>query len=162
VQKRKEEERERWWSGAEIFKPEQEKNKNSNTEDESNTKIKERYSINYSKWEEWTPVDEEEKKEQEAKKNEEFEKNNPEFCQQFLSDMEVRQTSIKKKQESSEICRLKGNRFFKAKQYTNALDKYMEALKDFPYDSKTLTNIAQVLFIFYLFIDSFIEINKFY
>jgi tetratricopeptide (TPR) repeat protein len=58
--------------------------------------------------------------------------------------MEERNKSIKKKQESSEILRLKGNRFFKTKDYAAALDNYMEALKLTPYEAKTLLNIAQV------------------
>lgn len=41
---------------------------------------------------------------------------------------------------------LAGNRFFKAKNYEKALELYMDAMKETPYDIKTLTNIAQVCF----------------
>jgi len=51
---------------------------------------------------------------------------------------------IAKKQESADISRLKGNRYFKARNFERALELYMEALKESPYDSKTLLNVAQV------------------
>lgn len=70
--------------------------------------------------------------------------NNREFCNQFVSDMEERKRTIEKKRESADICRLKGNRYFKNKNYDRALEYYMDALKDCPYEVKTLTNIAQV------------------
>ena len=49
--------------------------------------------------------------------------------------------------------RLKGNRFFKVKQYEKALELYIEGLKESPYDSKTTLNIAQV----YIWIEKFIH-----
>jgi len=104
------------------------------------------------RWDRWLPNDEATKAEEEEKnkelediKNKEFEKQNPEFCSQFLSDVEKRQQSVAKKQESSDISRLKGNRYFKARNFERALELYMDALKDSPYDPKTLLNIAQVL-----------------
>lgn len=83
--------------------------------------------------------------EMERIKNEEFEENNPEFCTNFVEDMKSRDAANKKKQDSADISRLKGNRYFKKKDFNNALEHYMEALKVMPYDVKTLTNIAQVL-----------------
>jgi tetratricopeptide (TPR) repeat protein len=84
------------------------------------------------------------KKEEERVRNEEFEKNNEEFCGQVLEDMSKRNKATLKKQESAESLRLKGNKFFKRKEYDTALENYMEALKLTPYDTKTLLNIAQV------------------
>lgn len=98
--------------------------------------------MNYSKWDAWVPTDEA-TKEEEEKLNREFETNNPEFCAQFVKDTEERKKNIQKKQENSDNIRLKGNRYFKAKDYTSALEKYMEALKILPFDTKTLLNIAQ-------------------
>lgn len=80
----------------------------------------------------------------EEQKNKEFESQNPEFCSQFLSDAEKRQQTIAKKQETADISRLKGNRFFKARNFERALELYMDALKESPYDAKTLLNVAQV------------------
>lgn len=104
-----------------------------------------------NRWDQWVPNDEatreeeeEKKKQLEELKNKEFESQNPEFCSQFLSDAEKREKAVVKKQESSDITRLKGNRHFKARNFERALELYMEALKECPYDAKTLLNIAQV------------------
>ena len=88
-------------------------------------------------------------KREEEIRNKEFEKNNAEFCSEFLTDMDKRKKVTEKKQESADISRLKGNRYFKAKAYDKALELYMEALKDCPFDAKTLNNIAQVSFFFW-------------
>jgi hypothetical protein len=102
--------------------------------------------------------EEERKKLDEDVKNKEFENNNPDFCKQFNEDAVKRKENQLKKQESSDVLRLfqnnntsyhlfdrlKGNRFFKAKQYERAYELYMDALKESPYDSKTTLNIAQV------------------
>jgi tetratricopeptide (TPR) repeat protein len=110
-----------------------------------------RYTLDYSRWNEWTPTDEatlaevaEAERVAEEAKNKEFEQNNAEFCSQFLTDMEQRKKQTEKKQDSADISRLKGNRFFKAKQYPKALESYMEALRESPFDAKTVNNIAQV------------------
>lgn len=154
---RKQEEIKRWWAGAEIARPNLNKDKDSvivelpEKDGESAISKSSRYSLDYSKWSEWKPTDaatleeEAEKlKAEEDRKNKEFEANNAEFCKQFETDMKEREKNLKKKAESSDISRLKGNRYYKAKQYEKALEYYMEALKDSPYDTKTLTNIAQV------------------
>jgi len=113
--------------------------------------ILQRYTANYAKWDEWIPDDpvtaEEryaKEQEEEKKKNEEFEKANPDFCNQFMDDMKEREKTSKKKQDSAEVSRLKGNKSFQKKQYQEALDYYMESLKILPFEVKTLTNIAQV------------------
>jgi len=95
-----------------------------------------RYNFDYSRWDVWKPSDpvslEEakvlEKKEEDAR-NEAFEKANPEFCQQHMDDLKERTKVVKKKQESSDVSRLKGNRFFKQKDYDTALTYYTDALK---------------------------------
>lgn len=155
-EQRKKEERERWWAGAEIFKPKtatESERLLAPTEEEvdKKTAILNRYKADYSRWNSWTPTDEatlaeaaEAQQREEDLKNKEFEKNNAEFCNQFVADMEQRKKLTAKKQESADISRLKGNRYFKAKQYDRALEYYMEALKDVPFDAKTVNNIAQV------------------
>ena len=157
-EQRKQEEKERWWSGAEIFRP----NKAVTTEQQDEAQLNDeeidkkalrlkRYTADYSHWNEWIPTDEasraeveEQKQQAELVKNKEFESNNAEFCNQFLTDMEQRKKVTEKKQDSADISRLKGNRYFKAKQYPKALELYMEALKESPFDVKTVNNIAQV------------------
>lgn len=152
-QQRKQEEISRWWSGAEFFKPKKDDTDNGEDNDESSKpSILSRYTADYSKWESWVPNDEATKEEEALKlkqeediKNKEFEQNNPDFCKQFMTDMEQRKKSLKEKEESSNILRLKGNRYFKNKDYQKALELYMDALKECPYDSKLLLNIAQVI-----------------
>ncbi len=85
------------------------------------------------------------KQREEETKNKEFEQNNAEFCSQFLTDMDKRKKVTEKKQESADISRLKGNRYYKAKSNEKALEFYIEALKDCPFDAKTVNNIAQVI-----------------
>jgi len=159
-EQRKQEEREKWWDGATIFRPRDENDSNSgnsaakqltNEEMEKKTQLLNRYTADYSRWNDWTPNDEatlEEiaqiNREQEDARNKEFEKNNPEFCNQYLGDMEKRKKATEQKQESADIARLKGNRYFKAKTYDRALEYYMDSLKQSPFDAKTVNNIAQV------------------
>lgn len=165
--KRKEEEKERWWRGADFYS----KNKHTyddsiqNDDDENEDSngsngskptsvfqtTMDRYNNDYSRWDTWEPSDPttlEERAEQERleeeKKNEEFEKNNPEFCKEHLDDMKARSKKKEKEVESSNIFRLKGNRFFKQKDYNTALTFYTDALKVRPYEINTLMNIAQV------------------
>ena len=52
-------------------------------------------------------------KEEERVRNEMFEKNNPEFCSQYIEDIKQRTESQKKKQDSAEVSRIKGNNAFK-------------------------------------------------
>lgn len=159
-EQRKTEERERWWAGVEIFKPRNEPLTSvvtvSSANDDAEAKkeaIVNRYTADYSRWNEWTPTDEatlaetaEANRLVEEAKNKEFEKNNAEFCNQFLTDMNERKKVTEKKQGSADISRLKGNRYFKAKAWAKALDSYMEALRESPFDAKTVNNIAQVCF----------------
>lgn len=58
--------------------------------------------------------------------------------------MENRNKALQKKTSSADAERLKGNRYFKAKKFQEALEHYVESLKIMPYDKKTLLNIAQV------------------
>lgn len=163
---RKLEERERWWAGAELFTAHRRGGGIVDVEDENSeaknidpqTLILQRYTADYSRWNEWVPRDPASLQEQqeshaleEAKRNEEFEKNNAEFCKQFVGDMKERSKAIQKKKDEAESLRNKGNRHFKRKEYVpQALAAYMESLKLEPYETKTLTNIAQV----------FIKINE--
>ena len=83
--------------------------------------------------------------EEDKRKNEEFENANKEFCDGVLSDMKEREKMVKKKKVSADTLRLKGNDFFKLKDFRTSITNYMDALKISPYDSKTLLNVAQVL-----------------
>ena len=78
-------------------------------------------------------------------KNQEFEKNNSEFCQQFMTDMKERKKITEKKQESANMLRLKGNNYFKLKKFDKALELYYDAMKESPFDAKLVNNIAQVI-----------------
>lgn len=163
--KRKEEERERWWRGADFYSKNKhtdddsiqvdDENEDSNGSGSKSTsvfqKTMDRYNNDYGRWDSWEPSDPttlEERAElerlEEAKRNDEFERNNPEFCKSHMDDMKERNRKKAKKEESSNISRLKGNRFFKQKDYSTALTYYTDALKVLPYDLSTLMNIAQV------------------
>ena len=125
---------------------------NSNSNEITSRREMERLNLDYSKWDTWNPEDpasieerEIEEKAAEKKKNEQFEKDNAEFCNQFMDDMKERQKKTDKKAESANVMRMKGNNEFKRKDYNTALVHYMDSLKVVPYEIKTLTNIAQVL-----------------
>lgn len=157
--KRKEEERKKWWAGVDLFvrdgdvnKPDTPVDEISKAEVEKNV-MKERYSMDYSRWNQWQPQDpatlkeiEEREEEEDRKRNEEFEKNNAEWCQQYLKDIEERDKATRKKKTSSKALKLKGNKHFKAKRFQEALECYMEGLALTPYDDiavNLVTNIAQ-------------------
>lgn len=161
---RKLEEKTRWWSGAEVYHPKEYNEdgtlvvspNSTGVVDENKRSLEanillNRYTMDYSKWDSWTPTDEvsldEERARAEAeerKRNAEFEKNNPEFCAQFVQDMEARKKSTQQKQDNADNLRVKGNKYFKSRDYTRALELYTEALRDAPFDPKLLLNIAQV------------------
>lgn len=149
--KRKEEEKERWWAGAEIYASRENQSENDLELTPQQSDSRDRYSANYSRWDQWVPHDpaslQEEatkKKEEEDRQNKLFEENNKEFCSQYLSDMEERKKQSEKKQQTANALKLKGNRYFKAKKYEEALGQYMEALKVSPYEGTAIvTNIAQ-------------------
>lgn len=157
---RKEEEKKKWWEGARLLKPRTE-DQDPEEEEEEQPETKEgiddtairagRYNFDYSRWDTWVPNDEAtnaEKAEQEqlleVARNKEFEKNNADFCGDFLADMRKREEGVLKKREDAEKARLKGNKLFKAREFQRAAETYMEALKLDQFDTKTLTNLAQV------------------
>lgn len=158
--RKKKQEREKWWQGSELFAEKASDSNKTNADDVTDTssraafereKVLQRYSFDYSRWNDWDLTDEaslEEKKrlddEAEEARNKEFEKNNPEFCNNFLDDIEKRNKALSKKKESAEEYRNKGNRYFKKQRFDLALEQYMESLKLLPFEVKTLTNIAQV------------------
>ncbi len=155
--KRAAQEKEKWWAGAEMYRDNRDFEEASNlgvdelaAHQTAKDKIAGRYNFNYSKWDQWVPTDEastaeleEAKAKEEAERNAEFEKNNPEFCNNFMSDMKEREKAKAKKQEGADVLRMKGNNMFKAKKFDEAVEYYMDALKVTPYDVKILTNIAQ-------------------
>lgn len=148
-QHRKVEEKERWWNSAKAM--------NSNTESIDNDehvskqgKLNQKYSSDYSRWEEWVPDDpisaeeaRHKEEEEDRIKNEAFEKANSDFCNNVLEDMKSRDKVIKKKEKSSEVLRNEGNNFFKMKDYQTAITHYVDALKILPFDVRILINIAQ-------------------
>eukprot|EP00604_Paraphysomonas_vestita_P001519 CAMPEP_0174822658 /NCGR_PEP_ID=MMETSP1107-20130205/17506_1 /TAXON_ID=36770 /ORGANISM="Paraphysomonas vestita, Strain GFlagA" /LENGTH=277 /DNA_ID=CAMNT_0016042253 /DNA_START=22 /DNA_END=852 /DNA_ORIENTATION=+ len=150
--KRKQEEKERWWSGAELYVS---PDNNKKVEESDVTPLQfsrmDKYSANYSRWDQWIPQDpatlqenELKQREEEEKQNKAFEENNKEFCTKFLADMEERKKESEKKKNTSTTLKLKGNKLFKAKKFEEALSQYMEALKLSPFDGTAiLTNIAQ-------------------
>jgi tetratricopeptide (TPR) repeat protein len=156
-QQRKQEEIDRWWTSVEIYKPSLTSSQGTKSNEnkrlmDANTKeaVLHRYTADYSKWDTWTPSDtvsleekEQKEKEDEDKKNKEFEQSNPEFVDNFMKDMKERKKQQEKKQETAEVLRLKGNKLFKNKDFEGALTNYVEALKNCPFDSKLLLNIAQ-------------------
>jgi tetratricopeptide (TPR) repeat protein len=150
-------EREKWWDGAELFAEkkgnddEEEVDADGNTMVSEQELIRQRYTANYARWDEWVPQDPASLSEaqdlvdaQDKVRNAEFEKNNAEFCNQYIGDMKEREKSLESKKEEANSSRLKGNKFFKRKEYPVALEHYMDSLKLQPYEVKTLTNIAQV------------------
>ncbi|KAH8043433.1 hypothetical protein JL721_13138 [Aureococcus anophagefferens] len=156
--KEKAEERESWWRGADAMygdgddEPSDAIERDDADESAKDARLR-KYENDYGRWNEgrWTPKDpatlEEEaavEKEKTDKENAVFEKNNKEFCDNFMADMEVREKSKQKKDDTATATRLKGNRYFKAKKYDDALRLYRESLGVRPYEKTTLLNVAQV------------------
>mmetsp|Transcript_28183 Transcript_28183/g.45287 ORF Transcript_28183/g.45287 Transcript_28183/m.45287 type:complete len:840 (-) Transcript_28183:118-2637(-) len=109
-------------------------------------------ALDYSVWDKWIPDDpasleemQRAKDDIEDERNREFEQANPEFCQQFKDDQEKREEARMKKEKDGEKLKVRGNRFFKRKQYEEALKAYHDALLIIPLDLAVLGNIAQVL-----------------
>lgn len=57
----------------------------------------------------------EQEEEEDRKRNEEFEKNNAEWCSQYLSDIEARDKATAKKKQTATSSKLRGNKLFKAR-----------------------------------------------
>lgn len=117
--KAKEDEHENWWRKAKL-------RFSINSEDEEATSLKvkdqatkwanrvlaaykARDANDYSMWDNWVPEDPatlEEKAAREAAleslRNAEFEKNNPEFCDQFKQDLEKRQQTQRERERTAE------------------------------------------------------------
>ena len=153
--KEKVEERERWWEGADVLYPDHSEELDDSVQNQDGKTARDvqlrKYENDYSKWSEWTPSDPASKEEQadiEKKKldsdNAQFEKNNSEFCDNFIKDQKVREKSNAKKDDTAGAKRLKGNRYFKARKFDEALKLYKESLKVRPYEKSTLLNVAQV------------------
>lgn len=152
-QKRAKEEKEKWWTSAEWFKEHNVAETLDEVQASQHATISriDRYAADYSRWDSWvdeTPATLAEnaarEEEEEKKKNEEFEKNNEEFCKNFVKDMQERKKANEKKQSSANVARLRGNNFFKKGNMGEALREYRESLKQLPFETKTLLNIAQV------------------
>jgi hypothetical protein len=105
---RKKEEAERWWAGVDVFRPKTEEVVRvvnlSEEEEEKKQMLLNRYKLDYSRWNDWSPSDEASLEEiaslkatEEASKNAEFEKNNTDFCKNFTDDMVARKKVTDKK-----------------------------------------------------------------
>jgi tetratricopeptide (TPR) repeat protein len=154
--KEKVEEHARWWEGADVLYPIDNDEvlddsvQNAAGETARDTALR-KYENDYGHWSKWTPSDPaslEEQQELERKKTEkenaEFEKNNKDFCDNFIADQKKREKSNAKKDETAGGKRLKGNRYFKARKFDEALKLYRESLSVRPYEKATLLNVAQV------------------
>jgi len=155
----KKEEREKWWKGARFRVESLEERKEQReivqpVEIEGlkfpQPKKKGKDCIDYSMWEKWIPDDpvsleELRQKEQEINKQKdaEFEKNNPEFCNNFIEDMKKREKSKLRKETTAEVQKQKGNKAFKRRDYEKALRRYQEALDEMPFLVPVLSNMAQ-------------------
>ena len=155
----KKEEREKWWKGARFRVESLEERKEQReivqpVEIEGmkfpQPKKKGKDCIDYSMWEKWIPDDpvsleELRQKEKEINKEKDavFEKNNPEFCNNFIEDMKKREKSKLRKETTAEVQKQKGNRAFKKRDYEKALRRYQEALDEMPFLVPVLSNIAQ-------------------
>lgn len=80
----------------------------------------------------------------EKQQNEEFEKANKEWCDQVSDDMKRREDGVKETEQNALSLRMKGNKLFKRKKYSDALAKYSEALSLDPHNISILTNLALV------------------
>ncbi|OWY95408.1 hypothetical protein PHMEG_00034593, partial [Phytophthora megakarya] len=149
--KEKQEEQDNWWHKAELRNSTSGVAENEENKDEMNKSerwanrilaaYKTRDANDYSLWNQWEPEDpvsKQEKAEREAEleklRNREFENNNPEFCNQFKKDMEERQRSQEQKARTAELLKQKGNRFYRKKQYNDAIGSYKEALMVSPFN----------------------------
>merc|ERR1711871_1792258 len=99
--------------------------------------------LDYSTWEKWIPDDPVSLEEINQQKDEIFEKNNPEFCNNFIDDMKKREKSKLRKETTAEVQKQKGNKAFKRRDYEKALRRYQEALDEMPFLVPVLSNIAQ-------------------
>ena len=115
--------------------------------------MRERYNSDYSRWGDkvYTPDDEATKEEEEQQnrliekqQNEEFEKANKEWCDQVKDDMKRRELCVKEKEQRALSLRVKGNKLFRRKKYSDALAKYCEALRLDPHNIYILTNLVLV------------------
>ena len=151
--KEKQQEHEKWWNGASLISKAYATNHHEKDviTINRNASIKERYSSDYSRWEEgkYIPDDEatkdeieEIKKEKEKAKAKQFELSHPEFCKSVIQDIEERQITKEKRTTEAKKHRLHGNQCYLRKKYDKALLSYQKALMNDPYNEKILMNIA--------------------
>jgi len=108
--------------------------------------------LDYSRWDEFLRAPDDpvaqvalaaREEELERLRNDEFEKNNPEFCDSVKSDIAKRDRAERKKTESVERLKIRGNKLFKKRRFADAIKTYMDALKQRPFLLPLLFNIAQ-------------------
>lgn len=153
----REDEKRKWWDNARFLVEKTQSsssevtNNISNEKQKSKEKVCQLYSSDYSRWTDtnYVPDDDATKEEiaqqiqlEEQEKSNVFESNNSEFCKSIEKDIEERQKVREKKIKESYQCRMKGNVFYRKKQYAEALKCYKQAMTNDAYDVKTLTNIA--------------------
>ncbi|CCI43580.1 unnamed protein product [Albugo candida] len=152
-EKMKAEEKEIWWNRARLrASGSVEEGEGLEREHDKNRIVcsyKEKDANDYSIWDHWKPHDpasmEEEKEKEDCRtklENEAFERNNSQFCDQFKKDLNKRQKSEREKQKSSQKWKAEGNAFYKRKQYEQAIDMYMKAIRETPFIAAILFNVA--------------------
>merc|ERR1712166_520082 len=155
--KLKKDEHDKWWRGAEMRKDMLVESSQQKVTVEiegqifPKPKVEGKDCLDYSKWDKWVPDDpvslaemKDKVDKVDAVKNDLFEKNNPDFCNNFKEDMEKRENTKLRKSTNAERARQKGNNKFKKKEYKTALRFYKEALELTPYANiSILTNMAQ-------------------
>jgi len=163
---RKAEEKERWWRGARLWRDFGDDDEEDDEDDDpelaaavalshekkekaATAALRQRYSLDYSRWEAPVvddPASKAEASELEAVRDQkdaaQFETNNSEWCSEFKADQQKRVARQAEQVQNANVLRLKGNRFFKAKRFAEALEKYMGSLKEKPYEVNTLSNVS--------------------
>ena len=152
------EEHDKWWRGAELHKEFLMDKADQKVTVEIEGEIFPKPQVNkggkdcldYSVWDKWVPDDpvslaemKEKVDKVDKQKNAVFEKNNPDFCNNFKEDMDKREKTKVRKETNAERNRQKGNAKFKKKEYKGALKLYKEALALTPLVVPIMTNIAQ-------------------
>ena len=160
-------EREKWWDGATyMYGPregseewleerdgarKEEKEAREKRTEEENRRLKDRYSLDYNRWNvsRYVPDDEATKEEaailQKKKEDEDmakFEADNAAWCEGQKEDINKRKKDRVKKEKNAEVERQRGNKCYKQKNYKRALEAYMSSLSGSAYKTTTLTNIS--------------------
>jgi len=127
--------------------------KNGNDATAWRHKINQRYGTDYHRWtktkfDDPATLQEEQQaqKEKDLKDNDDFEIANSDFCNEMKQEMKHRQEKRQEKQTAANKNRLKGNKLYARKRYSEALNSYKEAAQFEAYNFKILNNMALCYF----------------